>query len=85
VYQWSPWQVSEACICNAIHPAGLLNFKQFIHFCILHGLILSGGIIVYSFEQRWNSTLHPPFVVVTQVMGCALIFQTDIVLDFSNG
>jgi hypothetical protein len=34
------------------------------------------GLVVYSFEQSFNSILHPPIMVfVTQVMVCELIFQ----------
>jgi hypothetical protein len=57
-------------------PQDFLNFKELISFYKSHGLILSGGLVAYGFEQSLNSSLHLPFMVsVTQVMVCELIFQ----------
>jgi hypothetical protein len=58
-------------------PQDFLNFKKLINFCKSHGLILSGGLVVYGFEQGLNYSLHPLFMIfITQVMVCELIFQT---------
>jgi hypothetical protein len=35
-------------------PQGFLNFKELNNFCKSHGLILSGGLVVYGFEQSLN-------------------------------
>jgi hypothetical protein len=57
-------------------PRAFLNFKEFINFCMSLGLIFSGGVVVYGFEQIFNSSLHQPFMVfVTHVMARELIFQ----------
>jgi hypothetical protein len=49
-------------------PQDFLNFKELINFCKPHGVILSGGHVVYGFEQSLNASLHPPFrVFVTPV------------------
>jgi hypothetical protein len=39
-------------------------------------VLFFGEFAVYGFEQRLNSSLHPPFMVfITQIMVCELIFQ----------
>jgi hypothetical protein len=49
--------------------------EELVNLCKSHGL-LSGGLVVYGFEQRLNFSLHPPFMVfVTQIMVCELILQ----------
>jgi hypothetical protein len=45
------------------------------------------GVVVYSFQQSLDSSLHPPFIVfVTQVMWCELVFQAvRNCIGFSSG
>jgi hypothetical protein len=51
-------------------PQAFFNFVLLL-FSVGDMVCLSGGAVVYGFEQSLDSSLHPPFMVfVTQVGGC---------------
>jgi hypothetical protein len=55
-------------------PHAFLSFKEFINFCKSRGLILSGGVVVYSFVQSLNSDF---MVIVTKNHGVRTDFQSS--------